>query len=89
MQRLVVKNSIDEAIIALQKSKQINVDAALSSKQEKVSTKELMRLFGRLGEDKDGKPFIFAQEDGDEDRPPPRAADRESDAEGDGMVDDN
>jgi phosphoenolpyruvate carboxylase len=89
MERLVVKNSIDEAIISLQRAKQITIDAAIDpKKKEKVSTKELLRLFGRVGKDQDGKPFIFAQEDSNENRPPLRAADHASDDEGDGMVDD-
>jgi len=88
MERLVVKNSIDEAIIALQRTKQITIDQAIdANKKDKVSTKELLSIFGRVGK-KDGKPFIFAAEDGKESRPPPRAADRESDEEGDGIVDD-
>lgn len=90
MERLVVKNSIDEAIISLQRKKQLTIDAALDSKKmEKVSTKELLNLFGKLGKDQNGKPFVFAEEDGNQNRPPPRAADRESDAEGDGIVDDD
>jgi phosphoenolpyruvate carboxylase len=89
MERLVVRNSIDEAIISLQRTKQVTIDAAIDSKKkEKVSTKELLNLFGKVGKDKDGKPFIFAQEDGRTNRAPPRAADHESDEEGDGMVDD-
>lgn len=89
MERIVVKNSIDEAIISLQRVKQTTIDAALDPKKmEMIPTKELLRLFGKVGKDQDGKPFIFAEEDGNQNRPPPRAADHESDAEGDGMVDD-
>lgn len=91
--RLVVKNTIDEAIIALQRSKQITIDAALddSKRKEKVNTKELIGLFGRVVQDKHGKPFVFAHEDDDEnaDRVPPPPAERESDDEGDGMRSDD
>lgn len=90
--RLVVKNTIDEAIIALQKSKQITIDAALddSKRKEKVNTKELMSLFGRVEKDEHGKPFIFAHEDdnGGVGRVPPPPAERESDDEGDGLGND-
>lgn len=97
MTRLVVKNTIDEAILALQDSKQISIDDAMdeSKRKEKISTNELMRLFGKVVADDKGRPFIFAHrddhgEDGEPAAPRPQpAVERESDAEGDGIVDDH
>lgn len=66
-----------------------------SKRKEKISTDELMRLFGKVVADDEGRPFIFAHrendgrcEESDAPRPQP-AAERESDAEGDGIVDDH
>jgi hypothetical protein len=97
MARLVIKGSIDEAIYALQGSKQEAIDAALddSQRKERLSINDLMRLFGQVREDDQGNPFIFAHEDELDDKddnssqftPPPRAAEHASDEEGDGMDD--
>lgn len=95
MTRLLVRNSIDEAVMALQESKQISIDAAMdeSKRKEKIPLPELMRLFGRVSKDENGRPFVFAAGDDDEGdenatRPPAPAAERPSDEEGDGIVDD-
>jgi len=50
MARLVIKGTIDEAIYALQGSKQLAIDAALddSQRKERLSISELMRLFGQV-----------------------------------------
>lgn len=93
MTRLVVKNTIDEAIMALQESKQVDIDAAMdeSRRKEKISPAELLRLFGKVTKDETGRPFVFAHRDGDEEerkvRPQP-APEHSSDEEGDGIVDD-
>jgi hypothetical protein len=99
MARLVIKGTIDEAIYALQGSKQQAIDQALddSQRKERLSINELMKLFGQVREDEEfGQPFIFAHEDELDDKdddishftPPPRAAERASDDEGDGFDDD-
>jgi hypothetical protein len=102
MLKLCVKNTIDTAIAALQGSKQENIDAALddSKRKEILDTSELLSLFGRVVEDEDGRPFIFAHDGrGDDDEldddgslsrsTPPFARGRESEDEGDdGIVDD-
>ena len=53
MARLVIKGSIDEAIYALQASKQQCIDQALddSQRKERLSINELMRLFGQVWKD--------------------------------------
>ncbi|KAM0717592.1 hypothetical protein Q7P37_007444 [Cladosporium fusiforme] len=95
MARLVVRNSIDEAIVALQDSKQIDIDAAMdeSRRKEKLSNEELMGLFGTVTKDDQGRPFVHAHQPHDDDeregyRPQP-APDHSSDEEGDGIVDDD
>ena len=98
MARLVIKGSIDEAIYSLQGMKQFSIDQALddSQRKERLGINELMRLFGQVREDDEGRPFIFAHEDEFDDKdddsshstPPPRAANHASDDEGDGLDDD-
>ena len=70
--RFVVKNTIDEAMMAMKKRKQIEIDEVMDSKRKNAPTiADLMRLFGPVGEDSEGKAFIFAEEEGqyDEDAP--------------------
>lgn len=84
-------------------SEQVNASPVLtrntvddSTREERLSIHQLMRLFGRVEETEDGVPFIFAHEDDGNDAdddsshftPPPRAADHASDEEGDGIDDD-
>lgn len=99
MASLMVRNTIDEAMFQLQETKQEPIDAAMegSGRKERVSVHELMRLFGRVHEDENGQPFIFAHNaygDGDDEEndthhsPPPRAAENSSDEEGDGLDND-
>jgi hypothetical protein len=96
MARILIRNSIDTAIMALQESKQISIDSVMNSsgRNEKIGLSELMQLFGRVEQDKQGRPYIFAHGEGGEvddgePRPPGYAADHESNEEGDGMVDDD
>jgi hypothetical protein len=104
MTKLCVKNTIDAAIAALQGSKQENIDAALddSKRKEIMSVGDLMGLFGRVVEDEEGKPFIFARDGRDDDdrdehdddddlrlATPPFVRGRQSEDEGDdGIVSD-
>lgn len=100
MTHMCIKNTIDAAIYALQGSKQESIDAALddSKRKERISVKELMALFGRVETDENDMPFIFAHDSrGDDDEyddndgarftAPARAAGRESEDDGDGIVD--
>lgn len=67
--RFVVKNTIDEAMMAIKEKKQIEIDDImdLARVREKLSLKELMSLFGELDDDEEGgRPFIFAEEDENE-----------------------
>lgn len=90
MLRLIVKNTIDEAIIALQERKQVEIDAVMddSKRKEKLSVQDLMRLFGgNVGEDGEGRPFIIAEEAGSGVVGPEQSvpADASTDDEGDMM----
>lgn len=62
MTRLVVKNTIDAALVAIKERKQMEIDEVMddSKRREKLSVHDLLRLFGPVGEDEEGKPFIFA-----------------------------
>ncbi|KAK3619865.1 hypothetical protein LTR56_023759 [Elasticomyces elasticus] len=63
--RMVVKNTVDAAMMDMKERKQIEIDGAMDdSKGRDLPVSELLRLFGDVGEDADGKPFIWAQDDG-------------------------
>jgi hypothetical protein len=96
MARILIRNSIDTAIMALQESKQLSIDSVMNSsgRSEKIGLSELMQLFGRVETDEKGRPYIFAHGEGGEvddgePRLPGYAPDHESNDEGDGMVDDD
>jgi len=63
--RFVIKNSIDSAMQATKDRKQMEIDEVMddSRRNEQLSVEELMRLFGEVREDDEGKPFIFAEGD--------------------------
>lgn len=94
LSRLVVKNTIDEAIMALQESKQIDIDAAMeeSRKTSKLNPEELLGLFGKVTKDDKGRPFVFAHHGDDEGQEAQRlqpAPEHSSDEEGDGIMNDD
>ena len=64
MTRLVIKGSIDAALMQMKDRKQIEIDEVMqdAKRHDKLTVHDLMRLFGDLGEDSEGKPFIFAEE---------------------------
>ena len=66
--KLLVKNTIDQAMMAVKERKQIEIDDCMNSSKmrEKLTVKDLLRLFGKVEEDEDGIPFIFADEHEDE-----------------------
>lgn len=70
MLRLVVKNTVDEAMMAIKERKKIEIDEVMERKaHDEMSLVDLMRLFGELGEDADGRPFIMAEDVGNAGRP--------------------
>ncbi|KAK5730742.1 hypothetical protein LTR15_000680 [Elasticomyces elasticus] len=63
--RMVVKNTVDAAMMDMKERKQIEIDGAMDSKAQDLPVSELLRLFGHeVRDDGDGKPFIWAQDDG-------------------------
>lgn len=63
MLRLIVKNTIDTAMMAMKQRKQMEIDEIMEMKKDSISVHDLLRLFGNVGEDSEGRPFIFADED--------------------------
>ena len=61
--------------------KQIEIDELMNNSKlrEKLNIQDLMRLFGKVEEDEEGKPFIFADERSDDGFP--RLADLDVDNE--------
>ncbi|KAK5741928.1 hypothetical protein LTR17_003676 [Elasticomyces elasticus] len=64
--RIVVKNTVDAAMMDMKERKQIEIDGAMDDSKGKgdLPVSELLRLFGDVGEDAEGRPFIFAESDG-------------------------
>lgn len=62
MTRLVVRDTVDEHIIALQERKDRNIQKVMSdsSQKGKLDVKELLRLFGPMGEDDAEREYLFA-----------------------------
>ena len=51
-------------MMAMKKRKQIEIDDVIDSRRNDAPTvQDLMQLFGPVGEDSEGKPFIFAEDD--------------------------
>lgn len=62
MQRLIVRDTIDEDLAKMQARKQKDIDEAMGEngkKREKMSMSELLSLFGTIGRDERGNPFII------------------------------
>ncbi|KAK5160796.1 hypothetical protein LTS14_001809 [Recurvomyces mirabilis] len=57
---LVVKNTIDAAMVAMKERKQVEIDEIMEDpkRNERPTSAQLMKLFGPVGEE-DGHPFIF------------------------------
>ncbi|KAK5688470.1 hypothetical protein LTS10_000448 [Elasticomyces elasticus] len=65
--RIVVKNTVDAAMMDMKERKQIEIDGAMDDSKGRgdLPVAELLRLFGEeVGEDGEGRPFIWAQDDG-------------------------
>ncbi|KAK3112221.1 hypothetical protein LTR53_011737 [Teratosphaeriaceae sp. CCFEE 6253] len=64
--RFVIRNTIDEAMMAMKERKQMEIDEVMAdpeNKKRNLSVTEMMGLFGEVSEDSSGRPFIFAEED--------------------------
>ncbi|KXT07965.1 hypothetical protein AC579_8596 [Pseudocercospora musae] len=64
MTRFVVENSIDAAMMAMKERKEKEIDEVMENPRlkENLSVEELMRMFGDVRRDDNGKPFIFARQ---------------------------
>ncbi|OAL54395.1 hypothetical protein IQ07DRAFT_558454 [Pyrenochaeta sp. DS3sAY3a] len=63
--RLCVEDTVDSRMIKLQEKKQKEIDSVFEDNGDKVKNmniRDLMRLFGNLDEDDDGRPFILVEE---------------------------
>ena len=63
--RLVVKNTVDEKLQAMQDSKEEAIGAAIDDSKmlDKLSLTDLMRLFGPVQIGEDRKPFIMVEDE--------------------------
>ncbi|KAF1919601.1 SNF2 family N-terminal domain-containing protein [Ampelomyces quisqualis] len=84
MSRMCVQNTVDERLIRMQDRKQEEIDGVMEDKDKylkRMDMRELMRLFGNLREDKEGRPYILV------DNPDPRGGFR-ADEDHEGFADD-
>ncbi|KAF2829455.1 hypothetical protein CC86DRAFT_287097 [Ophiobolus disseminans] len=83
MSRFCVSNTVDARLIAMQERKQQEINEVMEddgTRVKKMSIPDLMRLFGNLDEDANGKPFIMV------DNPDPRGGFR-ADRDDEGYAD--
>ncbi|KAH7063453.1 SNF2 family N-terminal domain-containing protein [Macrophomina phaseolina] len=65
MTRFVVEGTIDEKLIDMQDRKQAEIDQVMGDTgqlRENLSMNDMMRLFGQVGEDGEGHPFIMVED---------------------------
>lgn len=65
--RIVVKNTVDEKLQAMQEAKAKAIGEAIDDEKmlDKLSLTELMRLFGTVELDENHKPFILVDDEGE------------------------
>lgn len=72
-------SAIELTILQARKEKEIKAVMDDQKRKEVLDVNDLMRLFGEVGEDEEGVPFIYTQSDGDEHlRRPNRDSDDEA-----------
>ncbi|KAL6710401.1 hypothetical protein ACN47E_009347 [Coniothyrium glycines] len=62
MSRMCVRNTVDQRLIDIQERKEAEISSVMEddgSRLKKMGIRDLMRLFGNLREDNEGKPFIL------------------------------
>ena len=70
IRRFTIKNTIDDDLVLMQERKEKVIRHALDDDEkapERLSVEELMRLFGEVREDENGKPFIWPHDGPGED----------------------
>ena len=64
--RFCVKNTVDERLIEMQERKQKEIDAVMNDdlpgRVGKMDTRDLMRLFGYVRDDENGRPYILVND---------------------------
>jgi len=83
MSRLCVKNTIDQRLINMQQRKDKEIAKVMDddgTRVQKMDMRKLMKLFGNLEEDSEGRPFIMV------DNPDPRGGFR-ADRDDEGFAD--
>nr|POE51909.1 putative swi/snf-related matrix-associated actin-dependent regulator [Quercus suber] len=61
MTRLVIRHSIDEAMMDMQGRKSEEIDFVIEDVKKRYSIEEIMSLFGEVGTDETGHPFIYPE----------------------------
>ncbi|KAI9723156.1 MAG: hypothetical protein M1828_004259 [Chrysothrix sp. TS-e1954] len=56
--RLAVQGTIDIDIVKMQERKEKEIDSVITANQKAITAKELLQLFGPLGEDANGNAFV-------------------------------
>ncbi|KAF2273008.1 uncharacterized protein EI97DRAFT_425181 [Westerdykella ornata] len=62
MTRFCVRNTVDERIISMQERKQAEIDEIMEddgTRTKRLKLRDIMRLFGPVSEDSEGRPFIL------------------------------
>jgi len=65
MMRLIAADSVDTDMVSMQRRKEAEIDAVLSNPgvRRNLTMKELMSLFGKVGEDEEGREFIIVDKE--------------------------
>ena len=83
--RFCVRNTVDERLIEMQERKQKEIDSVMkediAAKAGKLELRDLMRLFGNLIDDSEGRPFILVDD-------APRGGGFRADSDHEGFADD-
>lgn len=64
MTRLIAANTVDEQMVQMQQRKETEINGVMVSERlkKKLTLTELMGLFGKVGEDEQGRSFILVEE---------------------------
>lgn len=67
--RFCVKNTVDERLIQMQERKEKEIDSVMKedagAKAGKMSIRDMLRLFGNVHDDEQGRPFIWTNDSND------------------------
>ena len=60
--RFCVRGTVDQKLIKMQVRKQKEIDSVMEADYKKPSIRDLMRLFGDVEDDANGRPFILVED---------------------------